>query len=196
MDVDKMKQELAKRLSGERYDHVLRVSETAKSLADRYALSVMAAEQAALFHDIAKCMEVAELRRVLEKDNGDERYLPFHPELWHAPAGSTIARDEFGIDDQDVLNAIRYHTTGRAHMSQLEKLIYVADMIEPVRTFPGVDQLREIATQSLDAAMEACIHQSVQFLVNKRVPVFPDSIDCYNEMITTKSTRTRQPERN
>ena len=87
------------------------------------------------------------------------------------------------ISDADILNAIRYHTTGRATMSPLEKLIYVSDMIEPGRSFPGVDELRVKAEENLDTAMEACIYQSVQFLVNKRVPVFPDSIDCYNQLI-------------
>ena len=103
--------------------------------------------------------------------------------MWHAPVGAIIARDEFGITDVDILNAIRYHTTGRANMSQLEKLIYISDMIEPGRSFPGVDDLRGMAEKDLDLTMEACIYQSVQFLVSKRVPVYPDSLDCYNELI-------------
>ena len=68
-------------------------------------------------------------------------------------------------------------------MTALEKLIYIADMIEPGRSFPGVEILREKAQENLNTAMGACIYQSVQFLVNKKVPVFPDSIDCYNEYI-------------
>ena len=102
---------------------------------------------------------------------------------------SHCASREFGVKNQDVLNAIRYHTTGRAGMSRLEKVIYVADMIEPGRNFPAVEQLREIAIENIDQAMGACIHQSVQFLVSKRVPVFPDSIDCYNEHVTKRGNR-------
>lgn len=181
MDVNELKQQLVQRLSTARYEHVLRVAETAKLLAIKYQMSVEQAEQAALFHDIAKCMDKDDLRLHLVRGNEDSRLTSFHHELWHAPVGAMIAHDEFGLEDEDVLNAIRYHTTGRADMSRLEKLIYIADMIEPGRSFPGVDILRQRAEESLDIAMEACIYQSVQFLVNKRVPVFPDSIDCYNE---------------
>lgn len=181
MDVNYIKQQLVQRLSTGRYEHVLRVVETAKLLAVKYQISVEQAEQAALFHDIAKCMEKDELRLNLMRENEDVRLISFHHELWHAPVGANIARDEFGLKDEDVLNAIRYHTTGRANMSTLEKLIYVADMIEPGRNFPGVEILRQQAEENLDVAMEACIYQSVQFLVNKGVAVFPDSIDCYNE---------------
>ena len=143
----------------------------------------MKAEQAALFHDIAKFMDKSELHQILEHEKEDSRLFSFHHELWHAPVGAIIARDEFGITDADILNAIRYHTTGRAEMSALEKLIYIADMIEPGRSFPGVEDFKRKSEENLDTAMGACIYQSVQFLVNKKVPVFPDSIDCYNEYI-------------
>lgn len=186
MDVNELKLQLSQRLTTGRYEHVLRVAETAKLLAVKYQISVEQAEQAALFHDIAKCMDKDNLRHSLVLGNADSRLISFHHELWHASVGAMIAHDEFGIEDEDVLNAIRYHTTGRATMSMLEKLIYVADMIEPGRSFPGVENLRQLAEVSLDEAMEACIYQSVQFLVNKGVPVFPDSIDCYNEYMTRR----------
>ena len=186
MDVNELKQQLVQRLSTGRYEHVLRVAETAKTLAIKYQLSVEQAEQAALFHDIAKCMDKDDLHLNLVLGDADARLASFHHELWHAPVGAMIVRDEFGMNDEDVLNAIRYHTTGRANMSMLEKLIYIADMIEPGRSFPGVENLRQRAEESLDTAMEACIYQSVQFLVNKRVAVFPDSIDCYNEHMTRR----------
>ncbi|WP_342505252.1 bis(5'-nucleosyl)-tetraphosphatase (symmetrical) YqeK [Sporosarcina sp. FSL K6-2383] len=186
MDVNELKQQLSQRLTKERYEHVLRVAETAKLLATKYLVSVEQAEQAALFHDIAKCMDRVDLQRRLVFGNVDSRLISFHHELWHAPVGAMITHDEFNIVDEDVLNAIRYHTTGRAGMTMLEKLIYVADMIEPGRNFPGVELLRQQADKSLDIAMGSCIYQSVQFLVNKRVPVFPNSIDCYNEHMTRR----------
>lgn len=184
MDVEKVKEAVSKRMPDKRFAHVVRVTETAMMLAGKYGVSEEKAEQAALFHDIAKYMDGPSLQERMRKEKVDERLFSFHSELWHAPVGAIIARDEFGITDEDVLNAIRYHTTGRAGMSKLEKVIYVADMIEPGRDFPGVDRLRGQAQESLDAAMKACIQQSVQFLVNKQVPVFPDSIDCYNEHVT------------
>lgn len=186
MAVNKLESELSKRLSLQRFEHVLRVRDTAKILAEKHAISVIDAEQAALYHDIAKNDAKQSLEEVLLRENVDKRYLSFHHELWHAPVGSIIAHDEFGVMNEDVLNAIRYHTTGRARMSQLEKLIYVADMIEPGRDFPGVEKLRELASEDLDVAMGACIYQSVQFLISKKAQVFPDSIDCYNEHVIMK----------
>lgn len=183
MDVESLKKTLQERLTKERFEHVLRVTETAKKMAVRFQIDERKAEYAALFHDIAKCMDKAELRNILEQENDDPRLIDFHHELWHGPVGALIARDEFKVSDPDILLAIRYHTTGRAEMSALEKLIFVADMIEPGRTFPGVETLREHAHENLHLAMCACIHQSVEFLVNKKVPVYPDSIDCYNAYI-------------
>lgn len=183
MELNQLKAELSIRMPVARFEHVLRVTEMAKTLASKYDVSVKAAEQAALFHDIAKFMDKEALRLILIEEDLDRRLLLFHHELWHGPVGAIIANQEFGIEDQDVLNGIRYHTTGRAGMSVLEKVIYVADMIEPGRNFPGVEKLRAVAMENIHQAMKACIHQSVQFLVSKKVPVFPDSIDCYNEHV-------------
>jgi len=186
MDVSQLKDELAKRMPSERFNHVLRVNETALLLADQYSVPKEHAEQAALFHDIAKYRDKDSLRLMIIQEKIDSRLLSFHHELWHAPVGAVNARDEFGVTNEDVLNAIRYHTTGRAGMSRLEKVIYVADMIEPGREFLTVDRLRELALEDIDLAMGACIHQSMQYLVSKRVSVFPDSLDCYNEHVTMR----------
>lgn len=183
MDLAQLKIELSKRLSTGRYNHVLRVTETAKSLALLHDVSTDKAELAALFHDIAKCIDPTTLRSLMIENKVDERLFLFHHELWHASVGAIIAASEFKVKDIEVLNAVKYHTTGRAGMSKLEKVIYVADMTEPGRNFPGVVQLRELATDNLEEAMGVCIQQSVQFLVTKGVPVFPDSIDCYNEHV-------------
>ena len=183
MDLALLKSELSKRLTSGRYNHVLRVNETAKRLALLHGVSIDKTELAALFHDIAKCMDPTALRLLMIENQVDERLFKFHHELWHAPVGAIIAASEFNVKDEEVLNAIEYHTTGRAGMSNLEKVIYIADMTEPGRNFSGVEQLRELATNNLEIAMGACIHQSVQFLVIKGVPVFPDSIDCYNEYV-------------
>lgn len=186
MEVHDLESNLLKRLSLQRFEHVLRVRNTAVILAEKHAISAEDAEIAALFHDIAKNEAKQLLEKTLMKKNVDKRYLSFHHELWHAPVGAIIAHDEFGVKNEDILNAIRFHTTGRASMSPLEKLIYVADMIEPGREFPNVEKLRELALGNLDVAMGACIYQSVQFLVSKKAQVFPDSIDCYNEHVIMK----------
>ena len=183
MDTGTVLTELENRLPSKRFEHVLRVAETAKELAGRFGIPVDKAERAALFHDIAKFMEPSEMRRLIEDNDEDRRLLFFHHELWHAAAGRIIAEKEFGVKDPDILNAIRYHTTGRAGMSALEKLIYIADLIEPGRSFPGIEELRKSADLHIDEAMKACIAHSVLYLIERRAAVFPDSIECYNEHV-------------
>ncbi|MCM3743417.1 bis(5'-nucleosyl)-tetraphosphatase (symmetrical) YqeK [Sporosarcina luteola] len=183
MESATLKMELEKRLPRKRYEHVLRVTETAKELAARFGIPAHKAEQAALFHDIAKFMEPSDMRRMIEENGEDVKLLSFHHELWHAAAGRIIAKKDFGVEDQDILNAIRYHTTGRAGMSDLEKLIYIADLIEPGRDFPGIAELRNAANLHLDEAMRACIVHSVLYLINRQAGVFPDSFECYNEHV-------------
>ncbi|WP_339250673.1 bis(5'-nucleosyl)-tetraphosphatase (symmetrical) YqeK [Sporosarcina sp. FSL W8-0480] len=183
METQQIINEIKKRVSLKRFEHVIRVAETAKVLAARYGVSVEKAELAALLHDVAKSMEPADMRKLIEENGEDNRLLSFHHEIWHAAAGKVIARDEFGVTDSDVLNAIRYHTTGRVGMSALEKVIYVADLIEPGRKFPKIEELRKTAELSIDEAMKSCIIHSVGYLVGKRVTVFPDSFECYNEHV-------------
>ncbi|AOV07924.1 bis(5'-nucleosyl)-tetraphosphatase (symmetrical) YqeK [Sporosarcina ureilytica] len=181
MELAPIKSELANRLTSSRYEHVLRVAELSKKMAKQHGVSETAAEKAALFHDIAKCMKKEELLRRLEEAGEDKRLVDFHHELWHGPVGAIIARETFGINDEDVLNAVRFHTTGRANMSMLEKILFIADLIEPGRQFPGVDELREKSKGSIDKAMYYCIGHSIDYLVSKRAAIFPDSFDCYNE---------------
>ncbi len=182
----RIKEALRKRLTNDRFEHVLRVTELAKSLAKKYGVSTHDAEQAALLHDIAKCTEKDQLYRLIQESDEDQRLLDFHHELWHGPVGALIAQQEFGVENEDVLRAVRYHTTGRANMSTLEKVIFVADLIEPGRKFPGVEQLREIANESIEAAMEASICHSIGYLLSKRAAIYPDSFDCYNAYMLKK----------
>lgn len=183
MELTNLVQELQKRLPLQRFQHILRVTETAKGLAALHGESVEQAEIAALFHDIAKSMEAKEMQHVLENRQENTNLFEFNKELWHAPVGAIIAQEEFNVEDEDILQAIRYHTTGRADMSKLEMIVYIADMTEPGRDYPGVDELRQTAQGTLDSAMRACIIHSIEHLIRKRVPVYPDSIACYNYFV-------------
>ncbi|WP_039041718.1 bis(5'-nucleosyl)-tetraphosphatase (symmetrical) YqeK [Sporosarcina sp. ZBG7A] len=183
MEPGNLIQELQQRMPHQRFQHVLRVTETAKSLAQMHGESIEAAETAALFHDIAKFMDAEEMRELLLAQDVDPLLFEFHKELWHAPAGAIIAYKEFKVHDEDILNAIRFHTTGRAAMSKLEMIIYIADMIEPGRNYPSVEELRLSAEGPLQQAMRTCIIHSVTHLIGKQVPVYPDSIECYNYFV-------------
>ncbi|OHX53547.1 phosphohydrolase [Planococcus salinarum] len=186
MDQSKMLQLVKKRLPDNRYAHVVGVLNTATALAIRFGVPQEKAQVAAILHDVAKFSDKEWMKSIMEKEAMDPLLLEYHSELWHAPVGAYVAAYEFGVEDEDVLNAIRYHTTGRAGMSDLEKVVYIADLVEPNRKFKGVEELRQLKEQGLDVMMEACVKHSIDFLVSKNQPVYPDSLKCYEYFVQQK----------
>jgi predicted HD superfamily hydrolase involved in NAD metabolism len=170
------------RMPEKRYIHTIGVMETAIHLANRYGQDEKKAEIAAIFHDIAKYADVEWMKRVVYEEHLDPRLLDWNGEILHGPVGAWIVQTEFGIEDEDILNAIRFHTTGRKNMTALEKIIYVADMIEPNRKFPGVEELRKTAKISLEEAFRACVTHSLTFLIQAQIAIYPVSIECYNSL--------------
>lgn len=174
-------------LPEDRYVHTLGVCQTARWLAETYGASVEKAELAAIFHDYAKYRPEEEMRSIIMRENMPQDLLAFHPELWHAPVGAYLVRTEQGITDEDILNAIKYHTTGRAHMTLLEKIIYLADYIEPNRKpFPGLAEVRKLAAEDLDRAVFQCTVNTISYLIKKQVPIYPDTFHTYNSFLLTK----------
>lgn len=168
------------RMTEKRYVHTLGVAETAMELAKIYGEDVQKAEIAGLLHDICKYADKAWMADQIKAHHLDATLLDFHHELWHGPVGSVVARDEFGVEDEDIRNAIHYHTSGRAGMSKLEKIIYVADMIEPNRNYPKVEELRDLAHKDLELAMRYGVRHTLQHLIKQKQTVYPDSLFCYN----------------
>ncbi|KAB7708706.1 HD domain-containing protein [Bacillus aerolatus] len=169
-----------------RYVHTLGVVESAITLAERYGADVEKAEMAAIFHDYAKFRPKAEMAAIIEQQQMDPQLLSFHSELWHAPVGAFLVQKEAGIADEAILNAIKYHTSGRAGMTLLEKVIYAADYIEPGRHFPGVEEVRELAKNDLDAALIQALKNTIQFLMKRNEPVYPDTFHTYNDLTKKK----------
>ncbi|OCA92487.1 bis(5'-nucleosyl)-tetraphosphatase (symmetrical) YqeK [Pseudobacillus wudalianchiensis] len=169
-----------------RYVHTLGVVDTSILLAERYGADTKKAELAAIFHDYAKFRPKEEMAAIIKQQNMDPRLLAFHSELWHAPVGAYLVQKEAGIEDEEVLNAIRYHTSGRIGMTLLEKVVYVADYIEPGRHFPGVEEVRELAKKDLDAALIQALKNTIQFLMKKNQPVYPDTFHTYNDLTMKK----------
>ncbi|MCJ7841808.1 bis(5'-nucleosyl)-tetraphosphatase (symmetrical) YqeK [Lederbergia sp. NSJ-179] len=168
---------------GPRYKHSVRVLETAVGLAEKYEEDVKKVELAAIFHDYAKLMPVDQLKNWILSAKEDSRLIDYHPELWHGPVAAYLVQKEFGMDDPDVLNAIRYHTTGRAKMSRLEKIIFLADYIEPERNFPGIQETRDLAKKNLDEAMVKALSNTIVFLLSKKSAIYPDTFEAYNDLI-------------
>jgi predicted HD superfamily hydrolase involved in NAD metabolism len=170
-------------LTDHRYQHTLGVMETAITLAKQYGADEKKAETAAIFHDYAKFRSKDEMKEIIVTKGYTQELLAFNAELWHAPVGAYLVEKEAGITDLEVLDAIRYHTSGRPGMTLLEKIIYLADYIEPGRHFPGVDEVREMAKENLDKALIKAVQNTVLFLMKKNQMVYPETFYMYNDLI-------------
>lgn len=170
-------------LTDHRYQHTIGVMETAVILAQQYGADEKKAELAAIFHDYAKFRDKEEMKSIIVEQRMDKELLEYNAELWHAPVGAYLLQTEAGVTDPEVLDAIRYHTSGRPRMTLLEKIIYLADYIEPGRHFPGVEEVREIAKTDLDRALIQSIQNTIFFLMKKKQPVFPLTFHTYNDLV-------------
>lgn len=170
-----------------RWRHTLGVIETAIRLARQYGANADKAELAAILHDCCKYWPVdrqAEVLREPGAPTGELRdVLDYDKELWHAPAGAILAARDYGVTDEEVLDAIRYHTTGRANMTMLDKIVCLADYIEPGRDFPGVHNIRELAEHSLEKALVAGFDSTIQFLLEKKKRIYPLTVISRNSLL-------------
>jgi predicted HD superfamily hydrolase involved in NAD metabolism len=150
------------RLSKERYEHTLRVADTAESLALAQDIDADRVRLAALLHDAAREMGTEEFLTLADKWHlrvGDpERQSP---KLLHGPVAAELARRELGMDDEEVLEAVRAHTTGKPGMGPLALVLYVADKIEPARDYPSVRRLRTLAREDLRRATEESLQRVI-----------------------------------
>ena len=173
-------------LTEQRYIHTVGVMETAVKLAERFGADLKKAEIAAIFHDYAKFRPKEEMKQIILDGGGPLEVLNFHHELWHAPAGAALVKPEVGITDEDILSAIRFHTSGRPNMTLLEKVVYVADYIEPGRRFPGVEEVRTLAEEDLDSALIQALKNTITFLISKNQAVYPETVATYNALVNDR----------
>jgi predicted HD superfamily hydrolase involved in NAD metabolism len=139
---------------------------------------------AALLHDFAKNMNKDELFNLLQESG--EKILPLEKaeaELLHGPAAAIIAKRDFGIEDQEILESIKYHTTGNPGLSDLAKIIYLADAIEPSREYPGISEIRKAAEMDLDKAFLMSLNSTLEFLIPRDRLIHPASIEARNEIL-------------
>ncbi|KQL53482.1 phosphohydrolase [Heyndrickxia shackletonii] len=183
MDRTKALSIVKEQITEKRYIHTIGVMETAIQLAKEYGADQKKAETSAIFHDYAKFRPLDEMKRIIVEQKFDARLLQFNPELWHAPVGAYLVEKEVGIKDAEILNAIHYHTSGRIGMTLLDKIIYLADYIEPGRNFPGVEEARELAHVNLNKALIYSVRNTIQYLLNRNQTVYPDTVDFYNDLV-------------
>lgn len=175
---------LKERLTEKRYIHSLNVADSAKELARIYGADEEKAYTAGLVHDCCKDMPVGLQLSYLLENKVEMSDIEINTvKLYHAMSGELFARKSLGIDDADMLNAIRYHTTGRKNMSLLEKIIFIADFISAERDYNGVEIMREKAVKSLDEAIVEGLSFTVKDLIDAERLVHPNTIDAYNDAL-------------
>lgn len=168
---------LAKRsLSARRYEHTLNVRKLAVQLAKREGADPDKAEIAALLHDICKERPKSELLQMLSDHAIMTQNAAKKPQgVWHAAAAMVYAKEELGIEDEEILNAIRWHTSGRAGMTLMDKIIYMADMCSEDRDYPEADELRRLLKKDLDHALIRALQYSIQWLTEEGRAIDEDS---------------------
>ena len=186
METEKYLSEISS-LSEHRRVHSMNVSAEAARLAEKYGADVEKARLAGLLHDVTKETDFDKQLQIIENGGiiltGLERRSP---KLWHAISGAVYVRDVLGIRDTDIFNAIRYHTTARAGMSLLEKVIFLADFTSAERNYPDIDVIREHAENSLEDGMLYGIKFTVARLVGRGDLVSPDALAAFNEILLNR----------
>ena len=176
-----LKKDLKREMDDSRYEHTLGVMYTSAALAMRYEYDMERAMLAGLMHDCAKCIPNAKKLKLAEKNGLEitelERNNPF---MLHAKVGAMLAKVKYDIDDEEVLGAIRWHTTGKPEMTLLEKIVYIADYIEPLRDkAPNLPKIRKMAFQDLDETMYEILKGTLEYLDKKGNTIDPMTLQAY-----------------
>lgn len=190
MKIEAMRKLLGESLAAKRFKHSVAVYETALELAKAHKQSKEQTEKiaiSALLHDcgreVATKESVAKMRELgLPIDIVEEK----QPILLHSKLGVYYAQEKYGVQDAEILDGISFHTTGKANMSTLAMIVFLADMIEPGRDFPGVDELRKVAHKDLEAAMLLAYSNTVQYLIKGNLLIHPNCIEGYNQLLLKK----------
>ncbi len=189
MTIDEMRRELQRRLNKNRFAHSIGVANTAVALAKKFGVDTDKAYIAGLLHDCAREFENEQLPAEAKKrgiEIGEvEKTMPL---LLHAYIGAKMVAEIYGVEDSEIQQAIYRHTVGASDMTALDKIIYFADMIEPNRNYPGVEELRDFAkkSSSLDEILLHALDESIIFIVQKKTLLHPETIAARNFLLLQK----------
>ena len=175
LDMHKIRKQLVKALDSKRFEHTQGVAYTSAALAMRYGEDIQKAELAGLLHDCAKCLDNDKKVQICKKHNIEiseaEQRNPF---LLHAKVGGFLAKSKYKVDDEEIIDAVLYHTTGRPGMSLLEKIVYIADYIEPGRNHaPNLDEVRKLSFQDIDEALLRILEDILVHLKDSKKEIDP-----------------------
>ena len=183
---------LKESLPNKRFIHSIAVYETAEKLAKIHDLDINKARLAGLLHDCGRQINTS---KQLEKAKQLELEIDLveqnQPILLHAKLGVYYAKKKYGVVDKDILSAIRMHSTGGVDMTPLDMVIYLADLLEPARDFPGVDELRTLAQKDLELAMIKAYEQSIDYLIGCGLLIHPDCVLGRNQLVAKRKDEVR-----
>jgi predicted HD superfamily hydrolase involved in NAD metabolism len=188
--IQDIKEKLSQFLSKDRLAHSFRVANLSIALAKRYNENLYYAEVAGLLHDCAKDLEISQYGQYgisTKKIKNFDFILKNTPEIMHSFASKEFAKIEFGISNKYILQAIESHTVGNKNMSLLDKIVFVADMIEPARKTRGIGKIRVMAFKDIDTAVAMSFELVIKFLVSKHKTIFLDTILSWNNLISSEN---------
>lgn len=163
-----------------RFEHCIGVSKTARKLAKLNGYDEDRAALAGFIHDYAKRVPVEEYRKVIKDQGFDPDLLNWNRAIWHGIVGTYFIKRDLKITDPEILQAVWRHTTADVEMTILDKIVFVADFIEPGRDFPGVDEARKVAYNNLDDGVGYELAHTLEFLVKNRNKIYPRTLAAYN----------------
>ncbi|MPN15898.1 hypothetical protein SDC9_163234 [bioreactor metagenome] len=185
MNLESISNQLKNMLPERRFEHSQNVAKCAVKLSEIYRCDKEKSYIAGIIHDCAKYLESKEVdyyvkKYSIELDELEKNNLA----LSHSVIGSYIVRNEFNIDDEEIINSVKYHTTGKANMNLIEKIIYIADLIEEDRNFPGVENLRELAYNGkLDEALLTSFDNTIKFVIDNKQLIHPRTVEARNYLM-------------
>ncbi len=186
--LEEIKENLKSCLSEERYLHSIGTMEMAMELAKSFNCDVDKAQIAGLLHDCAKCLSKEELEKSKLEFEECEK---LSAKTWHAPVGAYIAKHNYGVVDEEILSAIRWHTIGKRNMSDFEKIIFIADKIEHrTREFEFREKIEKVLneTHNLDKTMLKSFKITIKSLLKRELPICKQTVDVYNDLLEKIST--------
>lgn len=183
MEYEEIEKAVKEILSEKRFDHSVNVAKKAEELANRYGENTYIAKLIGITHDIAKEMSDEEYFEYVKVNNIQiDEIEKNNPKLLHAKVGADICKNRFGFNEQ-MQNAIKYHTTGNIKMDNMAKIIYLADKIEDGRSYEGLETAKEKANKSLDDGMLYLLSRGIKRSLDRNKLIHKDSVDLYNKLI-------------
>lgn len=185
MTLKEMDNKLKMSIESERYIHSIGVMKSALELAEIYGVEKDKAAIAGLLHDCAKDLKNKDLYETIKGNlySKTDEIMEKQPRLLHGPIGAHIAKNHYDVTDKQILNAIKYHTTGKENMNILEKIIFISDYIEVGRNFTGVEIIRKWVKKDLDKAILIALDITIKEVINKGELLHPATVKARNYLI-------------